>query len=222
VVKRPSPKSRRKHNRHPVLIGFVIVGIVLGVGLYEAALLSAKTTPYPPYPCITGESSIHVHPYLRIVIEWQNVTIPSQVGFFSGGSCLMPIHTHDASGTLHIELSSADANQNFTLGDFFRIWNATPGMGTLSFGGSVHPVTFSATDILGFVTDSSHKVVVLVDNSPVSNPSTVLLEQLDYCSAANSAGPPCYPTAAGDPLWNGGSTYPFKTGHTIVIEYVKT
>jgi hypothetical protein len=219
MAKRPSQKSRRKRNRHPVLIGIVIIGIVLGFGLYEAVLQSAKANPYP---CITGESYIHVHPYLRIVIEGQNITIPDRVGYLSGGSCLMPIHTHDASGILHIELSSADANKDFTLGDFFRIWNATPGMSTMSFGGSSHPVTFSATDVLGFVTDSSHKVVVLVDNSPVSNPSSILLEHLDYCNAANSAGPPCYPTAAGNPLWNGGSPYPYKTGHTIVIEYVKT
>ncbi len=218
-VSRAKPKSLRKRNRHPVAIGLVIVVIVLGVGFYEVV---APSFVSPPFPCATGANNIHVHPYLRILIDGQNVVIPGEVGFFNGGTCLEPIHTHDASGILHVELNAADKNQNFTLGDFFRIWSATPGMNTVSFNGTTHPVSFSSTNILGYMTDSTHRVVVRVDNQTVANPSLIPLEQLDYCSAANTSVPPCAPTAGGNPLWKGTSNYPYGTGHTIVIEYVKT
>ncbi|HZY94649.1 MAG TPA: hypothetical protein VFE98_07315 [Candidatus Bathyarchaeia archaeon] len=43
--------------------------------------------------------------------------IPANVG--SSANCIRPIHTHDASGTLHVE---TDVNRNYTLQDFFLIW----------------------------------------------------------------------------------------------------
>jgi hypothetical protein len=211
------PKTRRRRNRHPVAIGLSAIAIALGIGLY---VLVAPNFAPTPVPCSSGESFIHVHPYLRIAIEGTNVPIPTLLGDLTNRGCLEVIHTHDASGIIHIELSSTDSNANYTLGDLFRVWHATyPGV---IINGTSHPVEFSNTDIFGFKTDSTHKLVVLVDKNPVANGVGVPLEQLDYCSAANSNVPPCSPTARGDPLWKGGTAYPYGTGHTIVIEYVST
>lgn len=43
--------------------------------------------------------------------------IPANVGL--SANCNRPIHTHDTSGTLHVE---TDVNRNYTLQDFFLIW----------------------------------------------------------------------------------------------------
>lgn len=46
------------------------------------------------------------------------ILIPGNTGF--DASCARPVHTHDVSGTLHVE---TDVNRNYTVGDFFLIWN---------------------------------------------------------------------------------------------------
>ena len=216
-------KTLRKRNRHPVAIGVVVLAVVLGLGLY---LVTAPSFVSLPVPCSTGETFIHVHPYLRIVIDGTNVTVPEGIGYLSqcpGG--LAQIHTHDASGLIHVELSSTDANANYNLGDFFRLWAISPGLGTVSFNGTSHPVVFTNTDIFGYTADSTHKVQVLVDGKAVANPVGVSLEQLNYCySGLPANAPPCYPTDStsvgiGNPLWDGGTGYPYGTGHTIVVEY---
>src|SRR3989475_4379207 len=45
------------------------------------------------------------------------ILIPANIGFSS--DCARPLHTHDTSGTIHVE---TDVNQNYTIGDFFLIW----------------------------------------------------------------------------------------------------
>src|SRR5437870_11139268 len=42
------------------------------------------------------------------------ILIPGGIGFSS--TCARPLHTHDTSGTIHVE---TDVNQNYTIGDFF-------------------------------------------------------------------------------------------------------
>jgi len=218
VVESQKPKSKprtlRRRNRHPVAIGVGATGVALLIGLY---LLVAPSLASTPVPCSSGESWIHVHPYLSISVEGTNVTVPTGVGFLKSGSCLEEMHTHDSSGIIHIELSQADANANYTLSDFFRVWNAT--YPTVKINGTSHPVTFSNDEIFGYRADATHKVLVLVDGKVVSNGVKVPLEQLDYCDSANGGAPPCGATANGNPLWKGAYSYPYGTGHTIVIEY---
>jgi len=216
------PRSLRKRNRHPFLWGLVLVVVIGGAGLYYVIAPQFSQ----PFPCITGENYIHVHPYLRIIINGQNVTVPAAIGiqnpvFQNGdavtGACLEPMHTHDSSGIIHVELAPTDAARNFTLSDFFKIWAWQPGH--LLFNGTSHPIVFTPTDILGYQADSRHKVVMLVDGKPSTAFGSLPLERYDYCYSGNSNVPPCSPTAGGNPLWDGGSSYPYGTGHTIVIEY---
>jgi hypothetical protein len=158
-------------------------------------------------------TAIHVHPYLRIMINAQNVAIPANVGIGNSGACFEPMHTHDASGIIHIE--SPNTSTQYTLSQFFQIWNVT--YHTVTVDGTQHPIVFNSTDILGFKADASHKIVLLVDGKPSSDYGSLVLNSLAYCSAATTA-PPCFPTAVGDPYY-GGQQYSFGTGHTIVIEY---
>ena len=222
-------KSLRRRNRHTFAIAIIAVAVAAGLGAYFVA---APAFASPPFPGITGESWIHVHPYLAIEIDGTNVTIPAGVGILDGESVFEPIHTHDASGLLHVELSQSDANsRNYTLGDFFTIWNYTvKSVGASEspiLNGRVLPVEFSSTDILGFHTNSTYMVVLLVDGKPSDEWGSLNIEQLDYCGSSMS-GSPCCPTdcssatgPAGDPLWDGTTSYPYGVGHTIIIEYIK-
>ncbi len=196
--------------------------IALGV-LY--ATRSAPTLPGTsrdaafPFSCLRAEGDAqHIHPYLRIVINGQPVTIPAFIGFRAlpgGGACLEPVHTHDASGIVHIE--SPSPTQTYTLADFFTIWRAT--YNTVDIQGTRYPVRYTLTELLGHRTDSQHFIRFLVDGARSLAGPGLVLNALDYCSAA-ATGPPCAPTAVGDP-------YPpvlvqrYGTSHTIVLEYAR-
>ena len=224
-------KSLRKRNRHPVAVGLIAVAVVAGIGLY---LVVAPSFASPPYDCIAEQNYyIHVHPYLQITINGNPVTVPDGVGVLQGGGCLEPIHTHDGSGVLHVELSQAESGRNWTLGDFFTIWRFTcqqlssecPGVNGNALPAS--SVVFNSTDILGYHSDSTHKVQLLINGTSSSQWGSLNLEAYAYCTAARAGSAPCHDTAGGDPAWDCVTatqcgTYPYPTGNEIVIEYATT
>lgn len=216
----------RRKRRQRALISITIVIVLIGIVL-TAVVLLPRTGPKFKFDCLGFEpTTLHVHPWLRIDINGQIVTIPAAVGISNpvfgspgvatGGSCFEPLHTHDASGIIHVEAS--DVNSQYTLGDFFTIWDQT--YGSVTIGGTSHPIVFNNTDILGFKAGSGNRVTLIVDgnNSTSADYGSLVLKMYDYCSASNGSIPPCSPTAAGDPAY-GGKPYPFNTGHTIVVNY---
>jgi hypothetical protein len=219
--------SRRKRGRR-VPWFFVVPAAVLAVVIVGIVAYSVSQAPQFPLPCLENEGLyLHVHPYLRIVISGQNVTIPTAIGIsnpviqegLAGGgpnSCFEPLHTHDSSGIIHIESTT---QSNYTLEEFFAVWSAT--YHTVVVDGVKHPIVFNSTDILGFKADASHKVMLLVDGKPSTAFGSLELVSLDYCSTQDATVAPCYPTAAGNPAYGTGD-YPFGTGHTIEIEYVSS
>jgi hypothetical protein len=153
---KPSAPSRRHLQRQRAAwwaagaTGAVL--ITLGI-LY--AIRSAPTLPGNsgdstfPFPCLRTEGEAqHIHPYLRIVINGQAVTIPALIGIRNlpgGGACLEPVHTHDASGVIHIE--SPSPTQTYILAGFFSIWRAT--YHTVDIQGMRYPVDYTLTELLG-------------------------------------------------------------------------
>jgi hypothetical protein len=209
-------------------IGHRAVWIVGGAALAVAVFyLVQPRGPAPhaefPFPCLPQETlALHVHPYLRIVIDGAPVTIPAAIGIRDpqfqqgiavGGSCFEPLHTHDSSGILHIE--APDPNAQYALGDFFAVWRAT--YPTIRIGGTAFPVTFTATELLGHTATAAHRIRLLVDGKQAELSPSLELNRLDYCSA-QSIGPPCFPTAVGDPF-PPEILRKYGTGHTIVLEY---
>ncbi|QQG49077.1 MAG: C2H2-type zinc finger protein [archaeon] len=191
-------RTLRRRNDHRVAISIVAIGLVGGIGLYFviAPALQNNFT----FPCNSTEGTfMHVHPYLRIQVGGQNLTIPAGVGIKTG--CFEPLHTHATDGIIHIE---SPLLRNYTLGDFFTIWRET--YGSFSFNGTSHPIEFNQTDIFGLRNDSTHRVVLLVDGVESTKGAGLNLDTLDYLAG---------------PIWEGGSApYPYGTGHTVVIEYL--
>ncbi|HET9949426.1 MAG TPA: hypothetical protein VFQ22_10935 [Longimicrobiales bacterium] len=77
--------------------------------------------------CI-DDVAAHYHAHLSLFVEGERIAIPAAVGavdpvfannLVTGAACLYWIHTHDATGLIHIE---PPAPGEFTLGDFFDIW----------------------------------------------------------------------------------------------------
>jgi hypothetical protein len=229
-----------------IVPALIILAVIVGVVYVQVRAGTTTTDILPPrasqdytgtlgqgFACVTTSLYLHIHPWLRIIINGKNVTIPSGIGItnpgddgtvngeplFGGNSagttCYEPIHTHDDSGLIHIE---AATNTNFTLGEFFTEWGLTYQYAVVN--GVHEPIIFNQTDVLGYkLISSSTSLTLLVDgksppagdfNGSSSNYNNLVLNILDYCSSslpANSA--PCYPTDAGTngeigpPLWNG-------------------
>jgi len=67
---------------------------------------------------------IHNHPRLTIIIKDSPVTVPANLGGAGNlhGGGLLPYHTHDSTGTLHME-SSRPTAETVILGYFFEtVW----------------------------------------------------------------------------------------------------
>jgi|SRR3989344_2369025 len=61
--------------------------------------------------------ALHIHSDLKILIDGEEFPIPANIGVSTG--IMRPVHTHDATGKIHIE---GPYPRDFTLGDFFNVW----------------------------------------------------------------------------------------------------
>lgn len=61
----------------------------------------------------------HYHAHLTLLRDGGRVTVPALIGIDLRHQCLYWLHTHDATGVMHIE--SPDT-RTYTLGQFFDVW----------------------------------------------------------------------------------------------------
>lgn len=91
-------------------------------------------------PCLTTmPGTYHVHAFVGIIINGRHEALPDGIGMKNPGSdgtyagipnwteyasCYYYIHTHDASGVLHVESSSTASYSTslYTLGNAFDVW----------------------------------------------------------------------------------------------------
>jgi hypothetical protein len=114
--------NRRNIRRSMMIIVPIAVAIALVVGLtavYGAGTLKA------------GKAMVmHVHPQLNVTVDGNPMIVPTQIGIDSllwkdhsldqfGMQGMAPLHTHDTSGTIHVESNTI---RNYTLGQFLDIW----------------------------------------------------------------------------------------------------
>ena len=133
--------------------------------------------------CDAGNTILyHIHTHLSLFYDGQQIAIPMGVGivpprqvqanFVVGGKCFYWLHTHDATGIIHVE---SPVQKQFTLGDFFDIWGQPLRTG----------------DVAGY----HGSVVTVVDGKRYSgNPRDIVLGEHEQVTL--EVGPPYpFPTA---------------------------
>jgi hypothetical protein len=99
----------------------------------------------------------HIHPHLTIIINGQTQAIPAGIGIPLGQDGAHPLHTHDSSGTIHVESTQ---QLPFRLEDFFTIWGQE----------------FNRHDILGHSTNAHHRLTMTVDGRRSTAFGSLLLQ----------------------------------------------
>jgi hypothetical protein len=115
----------------------VVVAVVAiaagGSGSSHAAEAGVQTTAAPWQPEYgslekrvaalglpqAADFPFHIHAQLRVYVDGKRVPVPSQIGIDSGKGFIAPLHTHDATGVIHME---AVETYPFKLGQFFDVW----------------------------------------------------------------------------------------------------
>lgn len=140
------------------------------------------------YPYVSTGGGFHWHPQLTITIDGQPMTIPANIGIDpslwqdhsldqysamhsmpDGMTGMAPLHTHDATGTIHVE---SRVSREYTLGEFFRIWGKT----------------FDAQQVLGHPAQSGHRVWMVVDGATMSPSYSVVLRDRMHIQIVCGAG----------------------------------
>ena len=134
------------------VVAVIITAIVGAVAFLPR---SSNAVPLPSYldRCVTGSLIYHSHPNLVININGAGYTIPTNIG--SEGGCHRSLHTHDATGTIHVE---TDQDRDYTLGDFFLIWG--------NWANDANLAIFNSTQIFTNRVDAAHTLTVTVNGRP--------------------------------------------------------
>ena len=82
------------------------------------ARLAALHLPAP------GKETFHIHEQLRIYNDGIPVAVPADIGIDEKQGIETSLHTHDATGVIHME---ADKPFRATLGDLFTVWGVALG-----------------------------------------------------------------------------------------------
>jgi hypothetical protein len=149
--------AHRKRNRYMKIYIPVIAAVAIALG--AVFIMGAQGGVMPGAKMV-----LHIHPKLNITANGTPMTIPQNVGIDGslwkdhsidryGMQGMAPLHTHDTSGTIHVE---SNTNRAYTLGQFLDIW------GGLNLNGK----TVSAT----------------VDGKPVSDYRNILLKDGEQIS----------------------------------------
>ena len=96
----------------------------------------------------TADLAEHYHATVRISVLNEDVAVPDDVGIDDRGCSMRPLHTHDASGRIHLEF--AETGVEAPLEAFFDIW----GIHMDSTGFDEHRIDASH-EFLMFVTEDN-------------------------------------------------------------------
>ena len=144
-------RKRQQRAIISVVLAIALVAIIVGAVI----ALSPKQTlvPLPDYlsHCVNGNLAYHSHPTLTIKISGVSFALPQSPGTFDSG-CPQPIHTHDATGTLHVE---TDVNRDYTLGDWFLLWGHSENNPTRAI--------FNSTQIFDNKVSTGHNLTMTVN-----------------------------------------------------------
>jgi hypothetical protein len=114
--------GRHKSRENILKIGVPTVGAMIVLGVVFSIQVSAQGT--------MGKMVMHIHPQITVSVNDKPSEVPKNVGIENvlwkdhsldqyGMPGMSPLHTHDATGTIHVESSE---KRDYTLGEFLSIW----------------------------------------------------------------------------------------------------
>lgn len=137
----------------------VIIGVAVWWDTSKKANFEKMTPREVALTCTTDMATeFHIHPVLKIMANGENIPIPADIGITP--TCMNSLHTHDATGTLHVE---APVKKDFVLGDFFAVWHKP----------------FTKAQVLDFKADDTHTITVTVNGTVVETYENTPLNDLD-------------------------------------------
>lgn len=109
------------NNKLILKIVFLALAIgIIGIGIYALQKNYDEKHPQNPASVIISRNGIHWHSELSIYINGVEQEIPANIGI---GARHQPIHTHDASGVIHLEFQGIVKKEDTALGKFFKTWS---------------------------------------------------------------------------------------------------
>lgn len=135
-------QQRRRERWFRALAAAAVLAVVAVVAIVVVSIINSRaTTTTATHRMATGRTvdgiqcqsneqvAYHIHAHLAIFANGAQQTVPRgigipgpdqvQDGFVAGGKCFYWMHTHDASGIIHIE---SPTQHVYTLGQFFDLW----------------------------------------------------------------------------------------------------
>jgi hypothetical protein len=108
-----------------IIIALVVILVIIGLFVWGNSLQKDRIVNFgdTEIACLTnGHQRVaeHIHPALRITVDGNPEEIPADIGITP--VCMSELHTHDTTGTIHVESVSTGRIDNFHLGDFFSVW----------------------------------------------------------------------------------------------------
>ncbi len=94
----------------------------------------------------------HYHAQLLIFINDQQVNLPVNIGEGDSGACTQPLHVHQTAPNTNVIHIESPTLRNFTLGDFFAVWKASPGVGGLK------PVALSSEQLFNYTAGNGYEI----------------------------------------------------------------
>jgi hypothetical protein len=97
-----------------------LVGVQTGPAPWNAALdtLPDRLKPLGLNAMTNEGEVVHIHQHLDVYVNGKKEPVPSQIGIYDG-QFLTELHTHDASGIMHVE---SPTKRTFDLAQFFGVW----------------------------------------------------------------------------------------------------
>jgi hypothetical protein len=115
--------GRHKKRQNILKIGIPVAGAAIVLGIVFAIHASEQGT-------MATKMVTHIHPHLSVKVNGQPIIVPENAGIDKtlwkdhsldkyGMQGMSPLHTHDGTGTIHVESS---VNRDYTLGEFLDVW----------------------------------------------------------------------------------------------------
>lgn len=153
-------------NQQLIIGGIVLIALAGGLFVSGQAAKPQITAYWPgtTVGCLPqGHENLaqHIHPTFKMTVDGVDIPTPANVGISS--TCMAEIHTHDETGTIHIE--TVEAGKVLTLNDFLSVGNQALEKDGFTY---VATVNGEVVEDIGTYPLKDHDAVVIAYSSAVS------------------------------------------------------